>query len=127
MAEQRDHDQNQQEERQANKRLRIPQLEERAPRAIVAARSPDGTQHECLEIRSCHTDSFQHGMCRSSPRAQRAYTVFVDTGKHAATSRTLNSVRNLSADSSANGAKTCHSVESTRAVVKAKRTVANRC
>src|SRR6266436_896308 len=38
--------------------------------------------------------------------------VFVDTAKYAATSLTLSSVRNLSAESSVNDAKTCDCLES---------------
>jgi hypothetical protein len=51
-------------------------------------------------------------MCRRSPRAQSTYTVLVDTRRYAATSLTVSSVRNLSAEPSVRGAKTCDSVES---------------
>src|SRR5882724_12692140 len=41
--------------------------------------------------------------------------VFVDTARYAATSLTLSSVRNLSAESSVNGAKICEALESAAA------------
>jgi len=50
--------------------------------------------------------------------------VFVDTAKYAATSLTLSSVRNLSAESSVNDAKTCDCLESKPA---ASRVVASGC
>ena len=43
--------------------------------------------------------------CRSLPRAQSSYTVAVETRRYAATSLTVSSVRNLSAESSVKDAK----------------------
>src|SRR5437660_3864728 len=63
-------------------------------------------------------------MCRNSPSAQSRYTVSVDTWRYAATSFTVSSVRNLSAESSVNDAKACDCLESKPA---ASRVVASGC
>jgi len=63
-------------------------------------------------------------MCRNSPSAQSLYTVLVHTWRYTGTSLTVSSVRNLSAESSVNGAKTCESLESAPA---SSRVVARGC
>ncbi len=62
--------------------------------------------------------------CRNSPSAQSLYTVLVDTWRYAATSLPVSSVRNLSAESSVNDAKTCDAVESE---ARSSRVVASGC